>query len=77
MIGLAPLAGHGDVEVADVRADVRDDGCDLRAAIGLGAVVDIDSDRTVIFADAIDAAGELELGAERDLEESVGRFRRR
>ena len=41
------------------------------AAVGLRAVVDIDPDRPVVFADAVDAAGDVEFGAERDLEESV------
>ena len=49
----------------DARADVGDGGFDLRAAVGLGAVVDEDADRAVIFADAVDAAGDMEFGAER------------
>ena len=68
------LAGHGDVEIADARADVGDDRGDLRAAVGLRAVVDIDADRPVVFADAVDAAGDVEFGAERDLEEAVDDF---
>ena len=43
--------------------------CALRS--GCGAVVDKDADRAVVFADAVDAAGDMELGAEGDLEESV------
>ena len=30
-VGVVALVGHGDIEVADARADVGDDGGDLRA----------------------------------------------
>ena len=35
-------------------------------------VVDEHAHRSIVFADTIDAAGEVEFGAEGDLEESVG-----
>ena len=41
------------------------------AAIRLGAIVGIDADRLLVFADAVDAAGDMEFGAEHDPEEAV------
>ena len=73
-LGVVAIAGHRDVEIADARADVGDDRGDLRAAVGLGAVVDKDAHRPVVFADAVDAAGDLKFGAEGDLEEAVDDF---
>ena len=52
-------------------ADVGDDGGDLRRCGRAGAVVDEDADRAVVLADAVDAAGHVKFGAERDLEEAV------
>ena len=57
------------------RPDVGDDLADRAAAIGPGAVVDEGADRHVELADAVDAAGGVELGAERDLEEAVDDLR--
>ena len=51
--------------------DVGDGGGDLLAAVGLGAVVDEDAHRRIVFADAVDAAGDMEFRAEGDLEEAV------
>ncbi len=48
-----------------------DDGCHLLAAIRLGATVGIDADRHFIFADPVDAAGDVEFRAEHDAIESV------
>ena len=44
---------------------------DLRAAVGPGVVLDIDPDRAVEFANTIDPAGDMQFGAESDLEEPV------
>ena len=55
-------------------ANVGDDRGDRRAAVGLGAVVDIDPDRSVVFADAVDAAGDVEFRTEGDLEEPIDDF---
>src|SRR3954471_2890090 len=70
-LGVFAPAGHGDVEVPDPRANVGNNGGDLRAAIRLCFVVDIDSGRPVVFADAVDAAGDMEFSAEGDLEQPV------
>ena len=73
-LGVLALAGHGDVEVADSRANVGDDRVDLRAAVGLCPVVDIDPHRPIVFADAVDAAGDMKFSAEGDLEKPVDDF---
>ncbi len=70
-LGLVALVGHGDVEIANMGADIGDDRGDLRAAVEREAVVDIDPHRAVIFADTVDAAGDMEFGAEGNLEEAV------
>ena len=81
--GRAPATRHVGLVAPSVRAisrlrmraaDIGDDRLDLRGAVGRGAVVDIDPDRAVIFADAVDAAGDMEFGAERDLEKAVDDF---
>ena len=61
--------GHGDVEMLDPRGDVGHDPCKLRLAVGAGAV-DEHPHRRVVFADAVDAAGELVFGTECRLQEA-------
>ena len=63
------LVGHGDVEVLDARGDVGHDFRKLRLAVGPGAVGE-HPHRPVIFADAVDAAGEMIFGAERGLQKA-------
>jgi hypothetical protein len=70
-IGLCWVRHHGDVEVGQVGADVGDDGGDLRATIGLGGALDRDPHRTLEFADAIGATGDLQFRPEGGLEEAV------
>ena len=61
--------GHGDVEVLNARGDVGHDFRKLRLAVGPGAVGK-HPHRPVIFADAVDAAGEMIFGAECDLQKA-------
>jgi hypothetical protein len=68
-IGVFEAAGHGDVEVLDARADVGHDLRELRLSVGPIAVGK-HPHRPVIFADAVDAAGEMIFGAERDLQKA-------
>ena len=56
----------------DAAADVGDHLAHAGAAIRTRLVVDEHAHRLVVLADAIDAAGQMEFGAERDLEEAVG-----
>ncbi len=68
-IGVFEAAGHGDVEVLNARCDVGHDFRELRLAVGPGAVGK-HPHRPVIFADAVDAAGEMIFGAERGLQKT-------
>ena len=61
--------GHGDVEVLNARGDVGHDLRELRLAVGAGAVGE-HPHRRVVFADAVDAAGEMIFGAERGLQKA-------
>ena len=61
--------GHGDVEVLNARGDVGHDFRELRLAVGPVAVGK-HPHRPVIFADAVDAAGEMIFGAERGLQKA-------
>ena len=45
-IGGSAVGRDRDVEIGDAPADIRDDACDLRAAIRPGAIVDMDAHRS-------------------------------
>ena len=68
-IGVFEAVGHGDVEVLNARGDVGHDFRELRLAVGPVAVGE-HPHRPVIFADAVDAAGEMIFGAERGLQKA-------
>src|SRR5690606_7189568 len=70
-IGLLAALDDIDVEPTDLAADIGNNFCNLTAAVGLGTAVDIDSDRDVVFADAVRPTGHMKFGAEDDPEKSV------
>ena len=69
-IGFVIVGGHGDVEVPNPRADVGHDFRELGLAVGPGAVGK-HAHRRVVFPDAVDAAGEMVLGAESGFQETL------
>jgi hypothetical protein len=68
-IGVVAIVGHGDVEMLHPARDVGDDLGDLSFAVG--AALGEDAYRKLVFADAVDAAGEVIFGAEGGLEKTV------
>ena len=68
-IGVFAGLGHGDVEMLNARGDVGHDFRELRLAVGAVAVGE-HPHRPVVFADAVDAAGEMIFGAERGLQKA-------
>ncbi len=60
-----------DFKIADAAANIGNGRFHLRRAVGRGAIVDEHLHRPVVFADAVDTAGDVEFGAERHLEEAV------
>ena len=57
----------------DPRGNVAHDFCDLRLAVGTGAVRE-HAYRRVVFADAVDASGKMIFGAEGDLQKAFDDF---
>ena len=70
-VGGVAAVRHGDVEMLDAACDVGDDFGELRLAVGAVDAVGEHAHRPVVFADAVDPAGEMVFGAEGGLEEAV------
>ncbi len=67
----AAIVRHRHIEVGHAVSDIGDHPPDLRPAIGRRAIDHEDSHRFLEFPDALGALVELQLGAERDLEEAI------
>jgi len=71
--GVRAGVGHCDVEMLNAPFDVGHDLRELRLAVGARAV-DEHAHRSVIFSDAVDAAGEVIFGTEGGFQKTVGNF---
>ena len=74
IVGVIDGGGDRDVEMRNPPADVGDDFRELCLSIGAIGAGGEYPHRPVIFADAIDPAGQMKFGAERGLEKPVGDF---
>jgi len=73
-IGVLAGPGHGDVEMRDPPGDIGDDFLKLRLSIRAIDAGGEHAHRPIVLSDAVDAAGQVIFGAERDLEEADGDF---
>jgi hypothetical protein len=73
-IGVGAAGAGGEVNISDMRANVGHHGGNLIAAIGAGVVVDVDADRPVVLADAVDAAGDVKLRTKGHFEKAIDDF---